>query len=94
MKRKLTLSVLAIGLLFSSCSSDGVETSEAKEKAAATVESITYKVVPEKSEVIWSGKKLAYGHTGLIDIKSGEISAEGSKITAGNFVFLAIRSNK
>ncbi len=85
MKNKLMLSILAIGLLSSSCSSDGVETSEAKDKASATAESITYKVIPEKSQVSWSGKKLAYGHSGIIDIKSGELSAEGFRITAGKF---------
>lgn len=82
---KLMMSLLAMGIFFSSCSSDGVKTSDAKEKADATAESITYKVVPEKSEVYWYGKKLAYGHGGLITIKSGEVSAEGTKITAGKF---------
>lgn len=85
MKRKITFGLLALGLIISSCSSDGVETSEARDKAKATAESVTYKVVPEKSEVIWSGKKLAYGHSGTIAVKSGELSAEGFKITAGKF---------
>jgi polyisoprenoid-binding protein YceI len=85
MKNAINLMILGGAILFSACSSNGVETSDAKKKADATKESITYKVDPKQSELNWSGKKLASGHSGLIEIKSGEISAEGDKITAGKF---------
>lgn len=84
--KKLVLVFIAGSLILSSCGSDAVETTDAKKEAEATAESVTYKVDGKSSELQWWGKKLAYGHTGLIDIKSGELSVEGENITAGNFV--------
>lgn len=86
MNKKLALMFLAGAAIISSCGSNATEATDAKKEAEATAESATYIVSPSKSELQWTGKKLAYGHTGLIDIRSGEISAEGDKITAGSFV--------
>lgn len=78
--------LLAGAAIISSCGSNATEATDAKKEAEASEKSVTYIVSPTKSTVQWTGTKLAYGHTGLIDIKSGELSVEGKKITAGSFM--------
>ncbi len=70
---------------FAACSSNAVESSDQKKVAEATVESVKYTVNPATSEVSWHGKKLAYGHSGVITLKSGELALEGDKLVSGNF---------
>lgn len=83
--KTISILLLAGAVVFSSCGSNAVEATDAKKEAEATEKSVTYTVDTKASEMQWSGKKLASGHSGLIDIKSGELSAEGEKITAGKF---------
>lgn len=86
---KLNLLLLAASTAFLMSCGNGGETVDAGEEgteATASSESATYTVDTQKSMVEWTGKKLAYGHTGTIAIKSGELSTEGGNITAGNFV--------
>jgi len=85
-KSKLALLFLAGAAIISSCGSNATEATDAKKEAEASKESVTYIVDASKSQVQWTGSKLAYSHTGLIDIKSGELSVEGEKITAGSFM--------
>ncbi len=82
----LALMLLAGAVIFSSCGSDATEATDAKKEAEATEKSVTYIVDASNSQVQWTGTKLTYGHTGVIEIKSGELSAEGEKITAGAFM--------
>lgn len=86
---KINLLLLAASTtLLMSCGNGGetVDAGEEGTEATATTESATYTVDTQKSMVEWTGKKLAYGHTGTIQIKSGELSVEGGSVTAGNFV--------
>ena len=85
-KKNLALMFLAGAAIISSCGSDATEATDAKKEAEASKESLTYIVDASKSTVQWTGTKLTYGHTGTIDVISGELSAEGEKITAGSFM--------
>jgi polyisoprenoid-binding protein YceI len=80
----ITMSALAIFGL-ASCSSNAVEAGKEKDAANATEQSVTWTINSDQSELHWHGKKLAYGHSGLITIKSGELMMEGDKLTAGKF---------
>jgi polyisoprenoid-binding protein YceI len=82
---KMMIIAALSGLLFVSCSSDAVEAGEKKESAQASEHSITYRVNTSESELHWHGKKLAYGHSGLITISSGSLSMEADKLSAGKF---------
>ena len=53
--------------------------------AAASAAAATFKVDVAASELQWHGAKLAYGHTGVINITDGSLSVENGNITAGNF---------
>jgi polyisoprenoid-binding protein YceI len=85
-KSKLAFLFLAGAAIISSCGSNATEATDAKKEAEASEKSVTYTIDASKSQVQWTGSKLAYSHTGLIDIKSGELSLEGKKITAGSFM--------
>ncbi|MFN3343588.1 MAG: YceI family protein [Flavobacteriales bacterium] len=82
--RILSFSVLAAAL-FTACSSDAVESTDAKDVASAAAESIVYNVDVKASTLGWYGSKLAYGHQGVIDITSGELTMKGDTLTSGNF---------
>lgn len=87
--KKFNLLLLAASTAFLMSCGNGGETADAGEEgteATATTESVTYTVDTQKSMVEWTGKKLAYGHTGTIQIKSGDVSVENGALTAGNFV--------
>ena len=45
----------------------------------------TYKVSVEDSKLIWSGKRVNYGHSGSVNLLSGELIFKGSKLTGGTF---------
>lgn len=83
---KTISTIFAGALLLSSCGSDAVEAKDAEKEAEGTKESTVYIVDTKESTVEWTGTKLNSGHTGLIDIKSGELKAEGKLITAGAFI--------
>ncbi len=86
--KRVNLLLLAASTAFLMSCGNGGETVDAGEEgteATATTESTTYTVDTEKSTVEWTGKKLAYGHTGVIQIKDGEVSVENGTLKAGNF---------
>ena len=45
----------------------------------------TYKVNAQQSKVEWSGKKVAYGHNGTVDLAEGELQIDKNKLTGGKF---------
>lgn len=47
---------------------------------------VTYKVDLEKSTLTWSAKKVTGGHNGTVELQSGELLADGKKLTGGKFV--------
>ena len=85
MKTIVTM-IFAGALLFSSCGSDAVEAKDAEKEAEGKKENTVYVIDTKESTVEWTGTKLNSGHTGLIDIKSGELKADGKLITAGAFM--------
>jgi polyisoprenoid-binding protein YceI len=46
----------------------------------------TYVIAGDESVLTWTGKRMTYGHTGSIDLQSGELYLEGNNITGGEFV--------
>ncbi|WP_073095094.1 YceI family protein [Cyclobacterium lianum] len=84
---KLSGFMLTATLLAFSCgqSTETVETSEAKEVAAATGSTLTLDA--NSSKVNWRGYKPTGQHYGVIPVSGGEISVEGDAITAGEFTF-------
>lgn len=86
--KTLKISILALSFtaLLSACGgSDAVEAGDKKDVAEATTASVVYTVNTEQSTLGWYGEKLAYGHGGVIKIKSGQLTMEGDKLTSGNF---------
>lgn len=74
----------------SSTSSDKetVKTQDAKKVKEKTEESLTYTVVPEKTELAWKGRKVYqedYSHNGLVPVSQGELYVKGGELTGGNF---------
>ncbi len=53
----------------------------------------TYKADPDKTVIIWHGKKIAGEHTGTIQLKSGNLEVEDSKPVSGT-VIIDMRSLK
>lgn len=53
---------------------------------AATASGKSYNVDPAGSIMMWEGTKLAGAHSGTINVSAGNITAEGGKITSGEFV--------
>ncbi|MGW8123992.1 YceI family protein [Roseivirga echinicomitans] len=82
---KTTLAMVAALFLVSACGpkEKTVETSEAKEVAAATGEAMM--VSTDKSMVTWIGSKPAGKHNGTIPITDGKINVEGTEIVAASF---------
>lgn len=52
----------------------------------APVKPVTYKVDVAQSTLTWVGKKLTGSHNGTIALQSGNLLADGKKLTGGNFV--------
>lgn len=46
----------------------------------------TYNVLTDKSELVWTGRKVGGEHKGTINIKSGSFNVEKDIITSGNFI--------
>ncbi|WP_187260933.1 YceI family protein [Pontibacter beigongshangensis] len=46
----------------------------------------TYQVILDKSELKWKAAKVVGEHYGTLRLKSGELTADKSKVTAGTFV--------
>lgn len=77
--------LLTVGAL-SSCGNSGESTAtDAQNVAEAGAGAATYKVNTAESQLQWHGSKLAYGHTGVINITEGSLSVENGNLTAGNF---------
>jgi len=53
-------------------------------KATPTAAAKSYSVA--EGTITWTGTKVAYGHSGTVNVKSGTLSAEGSKIKSGDFI--------
>jgi polyisoprenoid-binding protein YceI len=89
MKKTLLILSVSTGLLFAACGSpqkETVDTETAGEAAEATVESVTYTVDTEASNVQWTGSKILEGsHTGTINISEGSLSAKEGVIESGSF---------
>jgi len=82
------LSVLAIGLVLTSCKKkDAATTVEAPsntESAALSGGSGKY-AVNEGSLVSWEGSKPTGSHTGFIKVSDGSLAVENGKVTGGKF---------
>jgi polyisoprenoid-binding protein YceI len=73
-------------MAFASCGgSDATKASDADSVATAAATAATFKVNVAESQLQWHGSKLAYGHSGLINITDGSLSLEAGNLTAGNF---------
>lgn len=74
-------------VVMASCnnSSSTTAATDADSVAQAGAAAATYKVDVATSTLQWHGSKLAYGHTGLINLTEGSLSVENGNITAGNF---------
>lgn len=79
---------LALILVVSACagkkSSDAIETSAAKEVAAAEGQSLTVDLAA--STINWKGFKPGGSHYGVLAIKSGELYIDGGQLKSGTFV--------
>ncbi|CCH54607.1 YceI family protein [Fibrisoma limi BUZ 3] len=47
---------------------------------------VNYTVDTEQSSLTWNAKKVGGEHTGTLKLAKGQLTAEGNKLTAGNFV--------
>ena len=63
----LTASLVSISFYVSADQSKKVDT--------MVKSAVTYKVLPEQSDVKWVGKKVTGTHHGVIQLKSGELKA-------------------
>jgi polyisoprenoid-binding protein YceI len=78
--------VLITVLAVTSCKDTKTTTAtDADSVATASAAAANYTVDAAASELQWRGSKMAYGHSGLINITSGNLSLENGNITAGNF---------
>lgn len=83
---KISILALSVSAFLVACGgSDAVEAGDKKDVAEATDAAVVYKVDAAQSVLNWHGEKLAYGHDGVIKIKSGELTMEGEKLTSSNF---------
>ncbi len=74
---------LAISSLLFACGKPSENKTETTENDAAT--SVSYKISPQESTVTWLGEVAGvYGHDGTIKITEGNVTVEGSQITAGS----------
>ncbi|MGI9527920.1 MAG: YceI family protein [Weeksellaceae bacterium] len=92
--KKVLLSLSAIALItMTSCEKkEAVAVTDSQEVAVAGEESANYVVDTSVSNVEWRGYKIyegeteEQGHYGTINLKSGEVQVENSKIVSGSFV--------
>ncbi|MDZ7739462.1 MAG: YceI family protein [Bacteroidales bacterium] len=52
----------------------------------SVVEAQTYKADPDKTVIIWKGKKIAGEHTGTIQLKSGTLEIKDNKPVSGTVI--------
>ncbi len=84
---RLVIPMIAVILLVS-CSGGSKTTENAEDTTneVSTTEA-TYNIDSENSVVAWKGEVAGvYGHNGIIDVASGNISTKGDEITAGEIV--------
>lgn len=62
-----------------------VEATAAEAEAAATVESVMYKVDTAASNIAWVGSKPTEDHTGNISLSSGMVTVNGETLESGEF---------
>jgi polyisoprenoid-binding protein YceI len=54
--------------------------------AISSLQAQTYKADASKTQIKWTGEKVAGKHWGYIDLKSGELTMKDGKITGGTFL--------
>ena len=85
----LGLSIL-IGMVSCGSKEEAVAVSDVASQEEVVEEntntSVVYNVSVDASELKWSGKKLAYGHHGVISIQSGEVKVSEGAIESANIV--------
>lgn len=72
MKKTLNLTWLLAAIVMMSFKSDQIRTE--------------YELIPEKSRLEWKATKVGGGHEGIVKIKSGNFSTDGTQIVSGDFV--------
>ncbi|NQY67917.1 MAG: YceI family protein [Flavobacteriales bacterium] len=90
MKNSFISIALFSTMLFAACGGESkevsVEENAAPEETAATT-SKSLAINAERSSVIWRGEVAGvYGHDGIVNVKSGNISVENNAITGGEVV--------
>jgi len=74
--------------LLASCKGDkgkAAKTGEAVSTTATSTAAAKNYTVTEGT-INWTGNKVAYGHSGTLNVKNGTLSAEGNKIKSGDFI--------
>jgi len=81
------MAFLLIGLM-ASCTSapEGKKVeAEAKKEVKTAVKGTNYSVDTAGSFINWTGKKIAYGHSGNLKLSNGKLSVSNGNIVAGKF---------
>ncbi|TXK37663.1 YceI family protein [Pontibacter qinzhouensis] len=90
MKKNTFLAAFAAVVIFSAFKSGPSETGNlavaVTTEVAAPAKGKTYQVVLDKSELKWKAAKVVGEHYGTLRLKSGDLTADKSKVTAGTFV--------
>jgi polyisoprenoid-binding protein YceI len=85
--------MLAVATFLTACGGGGqqketVKTEEAKKVPEKEAKSVTYKLNPEASQLMWEGRKVYqedYSHNGLVGLEQGELFVKKDEITGGSF---------
>lgn len=87
MKKAISYIFIISSVLFFACNnnSNKAETYGEKDAKSSTETSLKYTVNTDISTIKWKGSKPASFHEGTVDVKSGTINIEDSKIISGNF---------
>ena len=90
MKKNTLLAAIAAVVIFSafksSSSGSGNMAAAVTTEVAPPAKGKTYQVVLDKSEMKWKAAKVVGEHYGTLRLKSGELTADKNKVTAGTFV--------
>lgn len=86
MTRKIFLSLMLIGGIFTACTSGGQKTdsSDAQEVKDASFDK-TYDVDASQSTLEWQGYKPTGTHHGTVDVIDGALKTENNELIGGNF---------
>lgn len=76
--------LIAAGTM-TACGDSATTASDAENVAEAGKGAVSYTVNVNESQVEWHGSKLAYGHSGLINLTDGALAIEAGNLTSGNF---------